>query len=152
MKFVVPGIENIPAALQYSLLARLALLTQASTTAALAVFSPTSLTARILQTGGAIGELLAWLLLVVTALGWVDFLLNDLLRGRLARWVARFLVANQHTGYLTLGALFLVQAFAGSSLGPAGGSVLVVNYVAIGTLCSWFGLVVALRGSYRDGR
>ena len=129
--------------LRYGLIARVVLLTQAGTTAALAWASPGSLSAQLLEAGGEIGQGVLLLMTALVLIGWLDVLVNDCLPGR---WQLRATVVHEHSGYLALGAVYWMQAMAGAGLGEPGSWVLVAHYTAIGSCCCWFGWVSALRG------
>ena len=134
---------NIHRFLRYNLVARVAILTQATTTAALAFLSPASLVSQLLTGGGDISKLVITSMLVLTGVGWVDVLVNDCLRGmRRLRPVMR----HEHMGYMLLGVCYWIQALVGSAPDERGSDVLVLNYLVVGGCCVWYGWVSALRG------
>ena len=129
--------------LMFHLAARAALLSQGTTTAALAWFSPTSLTARLLVDGGVIGEAMLIVMSVLVCVGWLDVLINDVLPERVK---LRCLREHEHIGYMVLGVAFWTQAMGGTSTQLVGAGVLLANYVLVGSVCCWYGWTSAMRG------
>ena len=129
--------------LRFNTTARVALLVQASTTAALGWWTPGSLTARVLADGGAVGSALLVAMTVLVSGGWIDVLVNDLLPDRMTLDVVR---RKEHIGYLMLGAVFWAQAMGGLTTQEPGAGVLLGYYLMIGGVCCWYGWMSALRG------
>jgi hypothetical protein len=132
--------------LRYNLLARVAILVQASTTASLGWMSPGSLTARLLESGGQIGQAVLVLMTALVVVGWLDVLCNDAAGRRLA--APR---RHEHLGYLGLGAVYWAQAMAGAALLEGGAWVLLANYLGAGAVCCWYGWTSAARGGRSHG-
>lgn len=135
--------------LRFNVLARCAILTQASATVGLGWLSPGSLTARLLETGGPLGMAVLAVMSTLVAIGWVDVLANDVLPS--ARAWPRRMLRQEHMGYLGLGATYWAQALAGAAHAELGAWVLVGTYVATGGLCCWYGWISAMRGGRSHG-
>lgn len=127
---------------RFNLIARSFALLSALTTCYLGWYSPSSLTARILDMGGGAGVLVLVLMTVVGMAGLADVVVNDLMpdRFRLPRTER-----NRHTGYNLLGALYLVQAMPGLRLDAAGAAGLIAYYVGSGVLCGWLAWALVIR-------
>jgi hypothetical protein len=131
--------------LQYDVIVRVALLSQASLTCALAWLVPSSLTYVLLREGGPQGGAVKLALLLLLVISWLDIIVNDLAPASVSFRVAK---ARRHLLYSALGALYLVQAFASVGDTFDVSDVLSVGYIASGLVCAWYSFAVALRGGY----
>ena len=129
--------------LRFHFIARATLVLQAVTTVALGWLSPTSLTARVLASGGVIGETVLVAMTVVALVALLDMVWWDVLGlkpGGLST------IGAEHMVYLTLGALYWMQAMAGVTTTDGGAWVLLASYMGAGAACCWYGWSAAVRG------
>ena len=136
---------GVPTWLQFHFLVRMTLLLQASATVSLAWWSPVSLTARLIDIGGAPAH---WVLCAMSALlvgGLADAFINDVLPNQ---FNLLFVQRNRHIWYMLLGATYLMQAFAGLAEAPTGSGVLLGNYLAQGVACGAFAVAATLRPTH----
>ena len=129
--------------LRFNATTRVAILVQATTTAALGWFSPGSLTARLLADGGTIGQMVLLALSVLVCIGWADVVVNDVLP---ARWTLMAVRRREHMGYMLLGAVYWAQAMGSTSQHIQGSEVLLANYLMIGGVCCWYSWISVMRG------
>ena len=131
--------------LRFDLLARCAILVQASTTAGLGCFVPGSLTARLLAEGGAYGDVVLALFGGVVVLALLDLIINDVLPPCI---VWRAIHKTRHKLYHFLAALYFVQAFAGVGSTVTIDDLLPLSYLAIGLVCAWYSWAITLQGGH----
>ena len=136
--------------LMYHVAARAALLTQGSATIALGWLAPSSLTARLLVDGGVFGEAVLLAMSAIVCVGWLDVVINDVLPERFKlTWIR----THEHLGYMVLGVAYWSQAMGGAATELAGATVLLLNYLAVGAVCCWYGWTSAMHGGRdRGGR
>lgn len=136
----------VPAGLRFHFIARCALLLHGVAVSAFAWLAPTSMTGRMLGVdAGFTPRVILLAMTVVTLLGVADAIINDLLP---ARWSLPCVQRNRHLGYISLGAIFVMQVFASSSDLPPGGGVLVAYHLGAGVLCALFAIAATLRPSH----
>ena len=137
--------HEVPTWLRFPFLIRASLLIQATTTVSLGWWAQSSLTARLIERGGAPA---LWVLCVMSAVvlvGLLDAFINDVLPDRFSLQCIR---QHRHLNFMVLGATYMVQVFAGLSDSPTGAGILLANYAAIGVLCGAFAAAATLRPSY----
>lgn len=146
MRFIneATGAE-MPAWLLFPFLIRVSLLVQAATTVSLGWWVQSSLTARLLERGGAQGFWVLCVMSGIVVIGLVDAFVNDVLPARFRLLCVR---QHRHIGYMLLGATYMIQVFAGISDSPTGAGILLANYTCIGILCGVFAAAATLRPSY----
>lgn len=129
--------------LRFDLLVRVAILFAATITCLLAWFVPQSLTAVLLDQGGAIGQVVLVALTMAVAIGYADVLINDLLPDRFSLPAVKH---NRHLGYSIIGGLYLLQAYVsvGDSIGPE--DLLPLGYMLNAIMAGWFSWTTAWRG------
>lgn len=133
-------------ALRFHFIARVALLLHPLAVAAFAWLAPDSLTGRmLLGQGGQVAQLVMLAMAVLAVLGLLDAVINDLLP---PRWTLPVVQRNRHLGYLVLGAILVMQVFAGAQDVPPGGGVLIAYHLAAGILCGLFSAAATVRPSH----
>lgn len=130
-----------PPLLRYRLVAKGAILTQASTTVALGWLSPLNLTYRLLESAGAVATGVLVMMTVLLAAAWCELLLS-VLSSSLA-WPTQ---KAESLWYMAIGLCYLIQSMAGGDLVQTPGAwVLLSNYVCAGLVCTWYGWTSAVR-------
>ena len=137
--------HEVPAWLRFPFLIRASLLAQAATTVSLGWWAQSSLTARLIERGGTPAMLVLCVMSAMVLIGLVDGFVNDVLPDRFS---LLYVKRHRHIGYMTLGATYMIQVFAGLSDSPTGANILLANYAAIGVLCWAFAAAATLRPSY----
>lgn len=148
LSFRQRAMDPVHRLLMYHVAARAALLTQGSTTIALGWFAPSSLTARLLADGGGVGGAMLLAMSAIVCVGWLDVVVNDVLPDRFKLNWAR---THEHLGYMVLGVAYWTQAMGGASTELAGATVLLLNYLAVGAVCCWYGWTSAMHGGRDQG-
>lgn len=117
------------------MIARSFVMTQTAATGWLAVAEPTSLTARLLEAGGEVGDLVGLTMVVLAVLALLDVVINDVLP---EEWTLKITRLHHEVLYMACGATFLWQAFVTSASDIS--SALPLYYVFQALLCgavSW---------------
>lgn len=131
--------------IRFELICRYLILTGISGTCALGWFVSNSLTWGLLQAGGEFGKVVLWVMTAGTALGWLDFLINDLAP---ARFSIEIIKRHRHFGFWMLGGTYLLQAYA--SLGCTIGIEDILPFIYMFTAggCGWYAWVISNRGTH----
>jgi hypothetical protein len=116
----------------HSIAAKALALTTMTTTAMLRLFAPTSLTATASE-HAPLASPIAWMMLALVVIGWVDIIVHDLLGRDL---LPRLSVKTRHKGcvlfYMTLASTYWIFAFAALKAPVSPGAILIGNYLACG--------------------
>lgn len=135
----------VPQIMRMHFVARLAVLLHPLAVAGFAWLAPHSITARmVLGVGDIVSLVVLVAMTIVSGIGVVDIVVNDLLP---ARWSIPCVQRNRHLGYLLLGAMLLMQVFAILDDIPPGGGVLIVYHLATGIVCGLFAASATVRPS-----
>lgn len=136
----------VPTALRFHFIARLAVLLHPIAVAAFGWLAPESLTGRMLVGDGSfLPRVILLAMTVISALGVLDAVINDLLP---ARWSLPCVQRNRHLGYLVLGAILLMQVFSVVGDLPPGGGVLIAYHLAASIVCGLFAAAATARPSH----
>ena len=156
LDFVLPHRQCVPTTTlwqrmtRFHLVARCILLGTSATTAALAWWTPGSATATLMSEGGSAAATAMVTLTVLTCLGWLDVVVNDLLPDR---WQLPLLAWRRYWGFSALGAVYWMHAFAGIATGHTQGiSVLLAWYLFVGFCCGWFAAVAVAHHAASEGK
>ena len=129
--------------LRFELICRCMVLVAATTTCLLGWYVSNSLTYKLIYEGGPFGEMLQIIMTACVAIGLIDVFVNDILP---ARFHLNFVKHKRHLGYMALGGLYLLQAYA--SVGPTIGveDILPLGYLANASVTGWYVLILSVRG------
>lgn len=135
--------QQVHRLLRFDLLVRWSILSTSTVTCLLAWFVPNSLTALLLHDGGSLSDFVLLALTLSVFLGYVDFLINDVLP---VKFVIKFLKENRHLGYSLIGGIYMLQTFVsvGSCIGPE--DLLPLGYLMNAFVCGWYSWVTAWGG------
>ena len=131
--------------LKFDLIARCAILAQASATSLLAWFVPTSLTAKLITQGGVYGNLVLILFTGIVLVGLLDIFINDILPPQVYLEAVR---KRRHSIFHILAGLYFVQAFVGVGQTLNFEDFLSLVYLISGIVAAWYSWAISLRANH----
>ena len=130
--------------LTFDVIARCLILATASTTCSLGWFVPFSLTAKLIQDGGAYGQIALLLLTACVVIGWIDIFINDVLPASVFFEAIR---SRRNNLYHFLAGVYLIEAYVGVGKSFGIEDFLPISYAMNGILAAWYSWTVTVRAT-----